>query len=657
MPFASHDDLLGRPSGPMIPMDEAGSGGRESETLVPDGTFVTFRSDPRKMGDLSARPNAFNTGRVKTLTPDNNERNFPREGGVRFDVEKERKKSYRTRGEAYKDIPYGDAKPVIGDPMWPAKQLFPYTPSVNQINKVEHDIVPASSRTSKRDSLVAPVDGDDSSRGFSPTKDMKGDLGMLRGMGSDFFNYGGPEASASGVDEHDLLTLVDWDDQTHDWQLGQAGTAKAVAVASVLASHIAKAAVAIAKKGGFKSKEEAIAWIERRADKIKTRRIKTLDAAITRAVKVATGLVLPHLNFAIRSGVSDYLGEDEADALGSFEWDNDSKGFEWRNLGAFKWSKKGKSFSWAPPVPSKSGSGMPGLPGLPGAGKMPGLPGLPGADLMPGLPGGIKMPGMPGMPSMPGMPGAGKMMPPMPSGTMPMMPSMPGRGRHGRGMPEMPSHGRGHPSMPSHGRGMPSMPSHGRGMPEMPNMPGPRHGRLHGGEYADGEDTSGWGSESNDTFAYIPNLGAGDDWKAGLVTSLDSPAGQAVTNAATAAVTSQVRSGELSTTEQIANAVSSAAKIAAQVYIAKKTPAPARPSMISTMATTILAPDQPLWKRPLFWVGAALLVGVGGFVALKGGGGKSGGRRKTTRRYRKNALLPFTAYSNRWKKSRKSRWA
>jgi hypothetical protein len=575
MPFASHDDLLGRPSGPMLPMDEAGAGGRESETLVPDGTFVTFRSDPRKMGDLSARPNAFNTGRVKTLTPEHAERNFPREGGVRFDVEEERKKSYRTRGEAYKDIPYGDAKPVIGDPMWPTKQLFPYTPTVKRVNSIEHDIVPISSRTSKRDSLVVPVDGDDSSRGFSPTKDMKGDLGMGRSLGSDAFVYGEHTADTqSGVNEHDLLTLVDWDDEKSDWQLGALGTKKAVAVASKIAAHLSAAALALAKKGHFKTVKQAVAWIEKRADEIKTRRIKRLDAAITHAIAVATTHVSQYLrNPRALDGLSDYLGQDEDDALGAFRWDGDSKSFVWRHLGSFHWDKDNRSFRW--------------LEGITTATAVP----VTSKTSMVGVPVGSKGTRLSGIRD---------------TATVPI-------------------------SMKTGVVGVPV----GKGT------------RLGGGEYADGEDTSGWGSESNDTFAYIPHLGA--------VSDEEKVTQDQVAASAANAVASQVKGGAISTTDQILGAINSAAKIAAQVYQQRVAPTAPKPGIASQIATTMLAPDQPLWKRPLFWIGAALLVSGVGFVALKGGGGKSGGRR-TTRRYRKNSVLPFTAYSNRWK-GRKSRWA
>lgn len=580
MPFANADDLLGRPTGPMIPEDEAGMRERVSETLVPKGTFVTYRSDASKQGDLSARPNAYNTGRVKVLTPENAIRDFPQGAGVNFDAQQEAKMSYRTRGQAYKEIPYADARPVIGRPMWPAKQLFPYTPSVDQVDSTEHDIVPVSSRTSKRDSLVAPVDGDDSSRGFSPTKDLKGDLGMGRGMGEDAFVYGGPEAhSESGVNEHDLLTLVDWDDEKNDWQLGAAGKAKAANVAVMLAGRIAKAAVALAKKGQFRSTAEAVTWMEKRGDEIKTRRIKKLDSSIAVAVKEAIRIATPQIEDALARGVSDYLSHHEQNALGSFEWKGDGRGFAWRGMGSFHWDKDARSFRWldgikdtaAVPITSKTDKVM-----------------------------GVQV----------GKPGT---------------------------------------------RGMSGDEKHYR--------------------YADGEDTTGWTGADNDGWPYLGGLGqsdeeavtnaqvaasqaaAADDWKAGLVTSLDTnpPAAKAVTNAATAAVASQVKTGQISTTDQILGAISSAAKIAAQVYTQQVAPKPAAPAAPATglLAKIGISADTPFYKSPLFWGGVALLtVGVG-VLTLKGGGSSKGGSRRSTtrRRYRKNAVLPFTAYSNtrRWK--------
>jgi len=533
MTVMTRDDLLGEPTGPMLPRDEAGARGRVAVTLVPKGTFVTYRRNPAKMSDLFAGPNAYNTGRVKVLTPDHAERDFPADGGTVYDDQLEPKMSYRTRAEAYKFEPYGSAKPVIGKPMWPAKQLFPLTPSVREVDQVEHDIVPTSSRTSRRDNVAVPVDGDDSKRGFGPAQEMKGDLAMLYGMGDEAFHYGEPDPdSARGVDQADILTMVAWDSQTADWMLGGLGAHRGIGMAAKIATRIAKAAVALAKKGQFKSMSEAVAWIEKRAGEIRVKRMAALEKAIKVAAKEAARIAKPQIELALRKGMADYLSDDEADALGAFRWDRAGKHFVWRHLGAFEWNPSSQSFRWS----SLSGGGE-----------------------------------------------------------------------------------------------------------EYP-------------EYADGGDTTGWTGADNDGFPYLGGLGqTPPSWDL----EQNPQEAQAVTAAATAAVASQVKSGGISTTDQILGAINSAAKIAAQVYTAKIAAkagvAPPQPGILAKAGAVILAPDQPLWKRPLFWIGAALLVGGVGFMALKGGGGrKKGGtrRRSTTKRYRRNTFPSFNR-ARRWK----SRWA
>lgn len=524
------DDLLGLPSGPMLPPDEASAGGRPDSFPFRKGTYNDVREFPPG-GALVSRPNAYNTGRVKVLTPENAIRDFPADGGTVYDKQRERMMSYRTRAEAYKFIPYGQAKPVIGPPMWPAKQLFPYNPTVQQVDQTEHDIVPPESVTSRRDSVVRPVDGDDSKRGFSPAQETKGDLAMLYGMGEEFFDYGGPTAgSESGVNEHDLLTLVDWDDQKNDWQLNGLGAH----AASKVAHKIANAAIAKANRGDFKSVFDAVAWMRSRADSIRIKRVAKLEKAIRVATEQAIKIAVPAIKAVLaKRGMGDYLSHDSGDSLDGFNFN------------------RGRGFNWA------RGRGHGKKKGF--INRLAGLFGLGGPEEYP--------------------------------------------------------------------------------------------------EYADGGDTTGWTGADNDGFPYLGGLGAESDWQKTLVTSLDSPQGQAVTSAATGAVNQAIASGQVSTSQQVASAVQTAAKIAADLYAAKlaaKGPVQVKPPLLSTVMTTVVAPDQPLWKRPLFWIGAALLVGVGGFTLLKGG--KKGG---TRRRSRRNALMPqYTAYSNRAKARRwKSRWA
>jgi hypothetical protein len=407
------DDLLGRPSGPMIPLDEAAAGGRPDFFPFPPGTFRDNREVPPG-GALVSRPNAYNTGRVKVLTPDNFIRDFPAEGGTVYDAQREPKMSYRTRAEAYKFIPYNSARPVMGKPMWPAKQLFPYNPTIKQVDQVEHDIVPPSSRTSRRDSVVTPVDGDDSKRGFSPAQETKGDLAMLYGMGEEFFDYGGPSAGTeSGVNEHDLLTLVDWDDQKNDWQLNGLGAR----AASGIAHKIANAAIQHARKGGFKSVADAAAWMRERASQIRVKRLAKLEKAIAHATETAIKIASPEIaKILTKRGMGDYLSE----GVGGFNF------------------RRGHGFAW----------GRRALP--------------PGKRRRVGLRGGEEYP-----------------------------------------------------------------------------------------EYADGEDTTGWTGADNDGFPYLGGLGAEEDWRKSLVTSLDSPTGQAVTGAATQAVNQAIATGQVSTEQQV----------------------------------------------------------------------------------------------------------
>ena len=357
---------------------------------------------------------------------------------------------------------------------------------------------------------------------------------MLYGLGEEAFDYGGPSVGTeSGVNEHDLLTLVDWDDQKNDWQLNGLGAH----AASKVAHKIANAAIAVAKRGGFKSLSDAVAWMRSRAAAIRVKRVAKLETAIKVATEEAIKIASPHIaKILAKGGMGDYLSHDNLE------------GFNFR---------RGRGFNWA----RARGQGA-----VRGRGKKKGF---------------IKR--------LAGLFGIG-------------------------------------------------------GGEEYP-------------EYADGEDTTGWTGADNDGFPYLGGLGAEEDWRKSLVTSLDSPTGQAVTGAATQAVNQAIATGQVSTEQQIVNAVNTAAKIAADVYAAKlaaKAPAIQQPSILSRVTTTVVAPDQPLWKRPLFWIGAALLVGVGGFTLLKGG--KRGG---TRRRSRRNALLPqYTAYANRAKARRwKSRWA
>ena len=342
MTCMTRDDLLGLPNGPMIPPGEAAATGRESLTLVPEGTFVTYRRNPAKMGSLYAGPNAYNTGRVKVLTTNNAERNFPADGGMEYDAQNERMKSYRTHAETYKLQPYGDDKPVVGKKKWPAKQLFPLTPDIERVDSVEHDIVPGSSETSAKDSVVKGTDSD-ADRGFDTAKELKGDMGMLYGLADSAFtdldalNYGTPDGGVRNVDSQDLLTLVAWDDQSHDWQLGATGKRVNVAALAAKRAHkVAGRALVKAAQGAFKNVEQAVDWIRKNLQMSKVRKGKNagvLVAAVQYAGDEAIKIVQPKLAAVIGGApLSDYLQS----------WPDTE---DFNNLNPGNWGRSGHDFT------------------------------------------------------------------------------------------------------------------------------------------------------------------------------------------------------------------------------------------------------------------------------------------------------------------------
>jgi len=144
-------------------------------------------------------------------------------------------------------------------------------------------------------------------------------------------------------------------------------------------------------------------------------------------------------------------------------------------------------------------------------------------------------------------------------------------------------------------------------------------------------DISGFGSLHE---AFVGGYGMHD--VPGIVVSLDDPPAKA----ATAAVTQQAAAAKAagaspSEIEQIIAMGSQAAALYLQARAIQKMPAPA-PLPVKpgpTLASTLLAADEPFYKRPLFIGGVAVLLGVAGYAAFKGGNG--GSRRGTGRRYRR----------------------
>lgn len=142
-------------------------------------------------------------------------------------------------------------------------------------------------------------------------------------------------------------------------------------------------------------------------------------------------------------------------------------------------------------------------------------------------------------------------------------------------------------------------------------------------------DISGFGSLHEAFMGQIP----------GMVTSYDqlnTPAGQAATSAVTQQVAQAKAAGASpSEIEQIIAMGAQAAALYLQARTIQKmpapTPLPVKPG--PTLASTLIAADEPIYKRPLFIGGVAVLLGIAGYAAFKGGNG--GGGRGTGRRYRR----------------------
>jgi hypothetical protein len=132
-------------------------------------------------------------------------------------------------------------------------------------------------------------------------------------------------------------------------------------------------------------------------------------------------------------------------------------------------------------------------------------------------------------------------------------------------------------------------------------------------------DISGFGSLHEAFMGQIP----------GMVTSYDqlsTPSGQA----ATQAVTDQVKQAQAagaspSEIEKIIQMGAQAAALYLQSRALQKMPTPTPAPAVkppTSLATALFAPDEPIYKRPLFWVGVAAAVAAGG-MALSSSGDSS----------------------------------
>lgn len=147
-------------------------------------------------------------------------------------------------------------------------------------------------------------------------------------------------------------------------------------------------------------------------------------------------------------------------------------------------------------------------------------------------------------------------------------------------------------------------------------------------------DISGFGSLHEAFFGnYMADI-------PGIVVSLDDPPAQAATAAvAQQAAAAQAAGAAPSVVAEIINFGSQAASLYLQQRAIEKAKA-AQPSLLAkaqalgTKAyTTLFAPEEPFYKKPLFIGGVALLAVSVGALAMKGG--KGGGRRRSTTRRRR----------------------
>lgn len=164
--------------------DQADHGGPEGSDLVPyrhemlppnmPDAFGYERRHPTP-GEIHIAPDQ-NGMRMpsKPITPSMNPRMFPREGNLPYSDERVPTESYRTRQETFdRNMDYWAAKPVMGPDDWPAKILWPYNPTQQMVDRIEHDVlpIPGSSRRTVPEGSVVDID-------LETARDMWGDKRM-----------------------------------------------------------------------------------------------------------------------------------------------------------------------------------------------------------------------------------------------------------------------------------------------------------------------------------------------------------------------------------------------------------------------------------------------------------------------------------------------
>jgi len=170
--------------------DPAAHGGPEGsdetpwrQEMLPPGqpdAFGTQRQIPSD-GDLHIAQDASGYRMYpKGITPEHDGRQLPYEGDVAFDRMRLPTASYRTRAEAFKNVPYWSVKPVMGPEDWPSRKLFPSQPNVEVVDGIEHDIMPLPyTRDNHRGYSVMDIPGVD----FDPDLEIGlsglGNLGLI----------------------------------------------------------------------------------------------------------------------------------------------------------------------------------------------------------------------------------------------------------------------------------------------------------------------------------------------------------------------------------------------------------------------------------------------------------------------------------------------
>lgn len=183
--------------------DDSAHGGTKGSDLAPyrhemlppgqPGAFGTQRQIPRG-GEIHVAQDASGYRMYpKRITPDHDGRQLPYEGDVPFNSVRLPTASYRTRAEAFKNVPYWGVKPVMGPDDWPSRKLFPSQPNMEVVDSIEHDVLPVPfTRNNNRGYSVMDMPGLD----FDPDLQVGiSGLGDFSGLGQ----IGMEAATAIGV--------------------------------------------------------------------------------------------------------------------------------------------------------------------------------------------------------------------------------------------------------------------------------------------------------------------------------------------------------------------------------------------------------------------------------------------------------------------------